>query len=138
LADIGRGESSGERRGLRNFGLTVGIGFGVLGGLLLWRGRGTYPYFFVAAAALILPGLLAPSMLKPVRHVWMRLAHALGWVMTRVILAVLFYTAFTLVGLLGRLFGHCFLELGIDRSRQTYWIRRDPAADRDRDYEKQF
>jgi hypothetical protein len=131
-------EARNERKDLRKFGLTVGIAFGVLGVLLFWRGRPIWPYLVGVGGALVLVGLVAPRALGPVRRVWMGLARILGWFMTRVILSVLFFVAFTSIGLLARLFGKRFLSSGGPGTQETYWRRRDVVeTDRSR-YERQF
>ncbi|MFH1221204.1 MAG: SxtJ family membrane protein [Candidatus Eisenbacteria bacterium] len=127
-----------DRKELRKFGLTVGIAFAALGAFLLWRGRAYYPYFFGLGGALVLLGLVAPGLLKRAHRVWMSLALVLGWVMTRVILSLLFYLAFTPIGLVAKLLGKRFLRPKRDGAEDTYWVRRVPAKpDRTR-YEKQF
>ena len=127
-----------QRRKLRNFGLTVGIAFGVLAALLLWRDRAHYVYFAVVSVAFLGLGLLIPTVLKPVEKVWMTFAGAMGWVMTRVILCVLFFAVFTPIGLIARLLGKDFLNLKMDKSAQTYWIYREARDLTKEDYEKQF
>jgi hypothetical protein len=129
---------SKQRRKLRNFGLTVGIAFGVLAGLLFWREKAHYVYFAVISAAFLGLGLLVPTVLKPVEKVWMTAAGAMGWFMTRVILTVLFFVVFTPIGLIGRMFGKDFLSLKLDGSATTYWIYREARDLTKEDYEKQF
>ena len=82
----GRRRARGSRARLRNFGLTLAAGFAVLGGLLSWRGRDIDTYFYAAAAVFLVVGLVAPSVLGPVRRVWLKVGEGLGWVMTRVIM----------------------------------------------------
>ena len=67
-----------ERKSLREFGLTVGIAFGVLAALLFWREKAHYIYFVPVSAALILLGLIVPLVLRPIRKGWMAMAAALG------------------------------------------------------------
>ena len=84
---------------LRKFGVVVGGVFATIGAWLLIRRSGESMPGFVFAmlgAALILFGLAIPRLLRPVYRGWMILAHALGWVNTRIILGALFYTAFLL------------------------------------------
>jgi Saxitoxin biosynthesis operon protein SxtJ len=127
------------KRDLRKFGLTVGIAFAVFGGLLVWRGKPAYPYFFGLGAALILLALAAPAVLKPVHKAWMALALVLGWFMTRLLLGLLFYVGFTPIGLLARLFGKPFLGRAKDPARATYWVRRSLPGEPDpKRYERQF
>jgi hypothetical protein len=126
------------RKELRKFGLTVGIAFAALGGLLLWRDRSSYPYFFALGAALAMLGLAAPGVLKPIQKAWMSLALVLGWFMTRVLLSLLFYLGFTSIGFLARLFGRRFLGPAKRGHEATYWIRRCPGDPDPKRYEQQF
>lgn len=123
---------------LRKFGITVGIVVGLIGGLLLWKDRESYPYFLTISVFLIVSGILFPKVLLPLQRVWMTIAVIMGWFMTRVILSILFYLVFTPIGLIARLMGKEFLELKIDKRRESYWIyRKEKPYDR-RDYERQF
>ena len=127
-----------QRRKLRNFGLTVGIAFGVLAGLLFWRDKAHYVYFAVISIVFLGLGLVVPVVLKPVERVWMTAARAMGWFMTRVLLTIMFFVVFTPIGLIARLFGKDFLNLRTDKSATTYWIYREPRDMTKEDYEKQF
>ncbi len=126
------------RRELRKFGITVGIVLGLLGGLFFWRGRDYYFYFLILSAALLLLGFVVPILLKPIHKVWMTLALLLGWLMTRVILSVLFYLVVTPIGLFGRLFGKGFLDLKFNRNVDSYWIPKAKVKLEKSDYERQF
>jgi hypothetical protein len=127
-----------EKRILREFGLTVGIAFGVLAALLFWRERSHYVYFAWLAGAFILLGLVVPGILKPVRKGWMTAAAAMGWVMTRVILTVLYFGVFTPIAFIAKLAGKRFLHLAIDPSAESYWVRRDASASEPETLRKQF
>ncbi len=126
------------KKDLRKFGITMGIVLAVLGGLFLWRGRGYYLYFFILSPAFLFFGLVVPILLKPVQKVWMTLAFIMGYIMTRVILTILFFIIITPVSLLARLFRKHFLDLRIDKSNKSYWIYREPKEFDRKDYEKQF
>lgn len=126
------------RGDLRKFGITVGIVLGLFGGLFFWRGREFYYYFLILSAAFLLLGLTLPVLLKPIQKVWMSLAIVLGWVMTRVILCVLFYLVVTPIGLGSRLFGKRFLDLQFDGKSDSYWITKDTSKVEMKDYERQF
>jgi len=138
MANNDRDARRKQRRKLRNFGLTVGIAFGVLAGLLFWRDKAHYVYFAMISVAFLGLGLLVPTVLKPVEKVWMTVAGAMGWFMTRVLLTILFFAVFTPIGLIGRLFGKEFLNLRTDESATTYWIYREARDLTKEDYEKQF
>lgn len=124
-ADRGAEAKTAERRRLRSFGLTVGVAFVVLAGLLFWKEKPTYPYFGGAGILLILSGLLVPSALRSIERVWMIGARAMGYVMTRVILGLVFLLVFTPAGLLIRLLGKDPMHLRFDPRASSYWHDRE-------------
>jgi cellulose synthase/poly-beta-1,6-N-acetylglucosamine synthase-like glycosyltransferase len=126
------------KRDLRKFGLTVGIALGIFGGLFLWRGKGYYDILFYIAGAFLLLSLTVPMVLKPIQKAWMTLAVILGWVMTRVILSILFFVVVTPIGLISRLFGKDFLDLEFDENSRSYWVPKEPRRTDKHDYEKQY
>src|SRR5262249_22786604 len=88
-----------------------------LGGLTWAAGLG------VGAAVLVLVGLCWPAGARRFHDLWMRGGAVLGWVNSRLILTLLFYTVFTLYGGLSRLFGRDPLHRrGV--TRPSYWVPR--------------
>lgn len=128
---------SGKKE-LRKFGITVGIVLGLLGGLLLWRDRDFYYYFFIIAGALIVLGFISPILLKPVYKAWMALAYVLSWVMTRLILAILYYVFFTSIGFFARFMNKDFLALKFDPAASSYWIPKGTSGFNRASYEHQY
>ena len=123
---------------LRKFGITVGTVMGLLGGLFYWREKEYYFYFLIFSAVLLFLGIVVPILLRPIHKVWMTLAILLGWVMTRIILSILFYLVVTPIGLLAKLFGKSHLNLAFDKSSESYWRSKDNKRQETRDYENQF
>ena len=123
---------------LRKFGITIGIVLGLLGMWFLWRGKdGSYSLLIISIVFLSL-SFIFPLLLKPFQKVWMSLAVLLGWVMTRVILTILFYLVVTPIGLVARVCGKDFLNTTYDRTVKSYWITRKASTlDKER-YENQF
>jgi len=101
---VARSPSAAE---LRKFGLSTGIAFVVIFGLLLpWLFEFKIPHWpFVLGVILVGSGLAAPTLLKPVHRVWMWLAMKIGAFNSRVLLGLVFYVAITPVGLVRRLIG---------------------------------
>ena len=128
-------EIPSTKKQLREFGLTVGAVFGLIGAFLFWKGREHAVYFLAAAAFLMLSGLVFPAALKPLQKLWMTLALLMGWVMSRVILAVLFFLVVTPIALVLRVSGKDLLDTR-GESRVSYWRKRMPRPKED--YEKQF
>lgn len=130
-----------ERTRLRRFGLTVGLAFGVVAALIFWRHRAWLPLpgpFAGLGAALLLLAAVAPRVLRPIEWAWMQLANALGWVMTRVILGLIFLLVFTPAGLIRRLLRKDPLELRFDRRAASYWHARSDADPSPERMEKMF
>ncbi|MBU0533500.1 MAG: hypothetical protein KJ887_01685 [Candidatus Omnitrophica bacterium] len=132
-----RSIESGKRE-LRNFGITICIALGLLGTVFLWQERNHYLYFFILSITFLFLGFVLPFLLKPIHKIWMSLAILLGWLMTRVVLSVLFYLVITPLGILLRLFGKDFLNLKFDRNVKSYWIYREKIKPEKRNYENQF
>jgi hypothetical protein len=97
-------ERSPFQRALR-FGIGCLIAFALVG-LWLWR-RKHHPHagIIVASAggALLAVGLVAPPVLLAVRTLWMKLAGAIGWVNSRILLGVFFFLVVTPIALFRRL-----------------------------------
>lgn len=125
-------------RDLRKFGLMVGGVFAALAVLLWLRHKPSYPYFLWPGLTLIAIGAVLPRVLKYVYIAWMSVAFVLGFIMTRVILTLLFFLIVTPIGLVARLFGKDFLQLKLDTSASSYWIHREPKTVTPADYERQF
>jgi len=129
-----------DRKVLRSFGLLMACVLLLVGGWLWWNSAATWPWAAVSAALLAAIGLAIPSFLKPIYKGWMILALILGWVMTRVVLTLVYYLVLTPIGILGRAFGEQFLQLKLKRSGETpsYWVRRTGPPREKSDYERQF
>jgi hypothetical protein len=141
MAKVGSQKLEQKRVGkteLRKFGVTVGGAFILLGLISWWRGREIAPRVLWGLGLLLLvPGALAPMLLRPVQRGWMRAAGVLGYVNTRIILGGFFYVVLTPVGLVIRLFRDP-LNLRFGDNSESTWVRRtskpvDPAR-----YERQF
>jgi hypothetical protein len=127
-----------EKKDLRNFGITFGVVLGLLAGALWWKEKDTYALFLVLSAFFFSFGFILPGLLKPLQKAWMTLAVVMGFIMTRVILSILFYFVFTFIGLTGRIFGKKFLDLKIDTSKKSYWSYRKNEPFKKSNYERQF
>ena len=127
-----------EKNDLRKFGITVGIILMMIAGLLFWEEKESFQIFITVGVILCVLGVVVPVVLKPIYWLWMIFATILGWIMTRVILGILFYTVITPIGLILRFFGKKFLELKWDRSESSYWnVRSKTMLEKER-FEKQF
>jgi hypothetical protein len=125
-------------KALRNFGLLMAVVLLLVGGWLWWKSAATWPWVLGVAALLGVIAIAAPMLLKPFYRVWMIFALIMGWVMTRVVLTLVYFLVLTPIGLLGRVFGEQFLHLKRSKDSDTYWVRRTGPAREKGDYERQF
>jgi hypothetical protein len=127
-----------DKSEIRKFGLTIGVFLMVIAGFLFWRGKESFEILLVSGFVLFVLGLVIPVVLKPIYWIWMILAVILGWIMTRVILSLLFYIVITPIGIFSRLFGSKFLDLKWEKSKDSYWNTRTTKQRNNEEYERQF
>ncbi len=128
----------GNKSDWKKFGITMGIILSIIGFFLLWKKNNNYNYILFLAAAFFITGLILPSILRPIYKAWMALAVVMNFIMTRVIMAVIFYLIVTPIGLIASLTGKKFLDMKIDKSAKSYWIVREKTSKLKSDYERQF
>lgn len=110
------------RKELRRFGLSFGCAFGIIGGLLLWRGKQAGPWVLGIAATVALLGLAAPQLLRPLEKVLATLLRVVMAVITYVVLFLAFYLLITPMGLLLRLMGKDLLAMKLPSDAPSYWV----------------
>lgn len=119
-----------SRPALRRFGWVVGGVLLLIGGIVLWRQGWTLStasqVLFGVGTALVVLGTAVPQALRAVYRGWMALALILGFVMTRVLLTLVFFLVVTPIGLLMRLIGHDPMRRKPDDAAATYWIPKEP------------
>ena len=120
---------------IRKFGFLIGGVLIAISIFMLWKTFNQYQLVFIIGISFVLMGFFIPRILKPIYIIWMTFATILGWIMTRVILTILFYLIVTPIGLIPRIFGVKFLDLSWNDNVKTYWNKRDGSVS---DIEKQF
>ena len=113
------------RGGLRRFGIALAALLALLGGYL-WYVDAVGIAQLVHATSLVLlgTGLALPVALKPIYFPYMWLARVVAFVNIHLLLGLVFYTLFTLIGLGMRLLGHDPLDRKIAPDEESYWQRR--------------
>jgi len=137
-----------DRSVLRNFGLIALVAFGVFGALARWH---VYPFAGLSAPAgaytAIVLWLLAaycgffafaaPAAVKPIYLVLTVVTYPIGFVLSYVVMAAMYYAVITPVGLIFKIIGRDPMRRSFDPAAPTYWIRRRPPAGARR-YFRQF
>jgi hypothetical protein len=90
-----------------------------------------------SAFALVLMALLLPALARRFHVGWMKLAGALGYVNSRVLLSLVFYLLFVPYSLVARLIGRDPLNRR-KRGRASYWIPRETTKQAKEQFERLF
>ena len=128
-----------QRKDLRNFALVMAVAALLLSGVLwyTYRTEGMQIAWMVAGG-FVGVGLVLPTLLKPLFFVWMALARILSIVNTHLLLALIFYTLFTLIGGVMRIVRYDPLDRKRSSGQATYWHRRETPLLNRKHYERQF
>jgi hypothetical protein len=127
-----------ERRQARRSAWIVGAVLLAFGAWSVWRGHPLRAQVLCGLGVyLMLIGALAPRWAVPFHRAWMKLAHALGYINSRVILGLLYYGIFTPLGVVLRLTGRDPLQRR-RAARESYWIPRAEPRQRPDQFERLF
>jgi len=123
-----------SKKELRTFGLCA-LAFLALVGWIVFRRSGSMPMGASIAGfgfVLAVLGFAVPKALWPVWVALMVINYPIGWVITHVVMAIIFYLVVTPVGIIMRLTGRDPMERAFDRTAKTYWKprRTDPDSAR--------
>lgn len=128
-----------SKRELNWFGLLFLLFFGIVGGIVWFNTKSLRAPAIIwsTAAVIVIVYYAAPQVRRPLYLVWMYAALPLGWIMSHLVLAAIFYGVITPIGLLMRLLGKDPMQRKIDRTATTYWTEHHPGGDAAR-YFRQF
>jgi hypothetical protein len=118
-------------RTLRQF---AGLWIVFFAGLACWEyfrhGRDAFALALLILAFCVGPiGLIKPQWLRPIFVGWMCLAFPVGWVISHVVLAFLFYGILLPLGIVFRLIGRDVLTLRRNPAQTTYWSHKNMPSD---------
>lgn len=118
-------------RTLRQF---AGLWIVFWGGMACWQGL-MHERWVAAACLAVLAvsvgslGLWRPSIIRPIFVSWMVVAFPIGWVISHVLLGLIFYLVFTPVSLIFRLIGRDQLRRLPHPELDTYWELKPVSTD---------
>jgi hypothetical protein len=125
-----------EKRDIR----IVFLIFSAIFGVLAWRHYPSIESYVLIGLALVLLPIVAfvPIILRPVFKLWLKIAHAVGWFNTQILLSIVFILIFIPIGLIMRLLGKDPMKRKM-QSEGTYWEPYEIAGLKDKKrYERQF
>ena len=131
LIEIKSNPSPLERR---LFGLLCAAFFGVLGALVHWKGGSARVAagLWVFGAAVALAYYVVPGLRWPIYIVWMRAAFPIGWVVSHVLFAVIYYAVLTPMGVAMQLLGQDPMQRRRRAGEKTYWTKLEPPPAKSR------
>jgi hypothetical protein len=91
----------------------------------------------VLALSVGLLGLAKPGIIRPLFVGSMILTFPIGWLVSKLLLALVYYVLFTPIGWFFRLIGRDALARRRDPAATTYWLPKPPPVD-SRSYFRQF
>jgi hypothetical protein len=114
-------------RQLNVFGFIWLLFFATFGGVLLNSGSSVLVAALVWGVSVLVPavGWIVPEFM---RIIYVGMAYAtypIGFVVSYLIMLVVYYLVLTPIGLVMRLFGHDPMNRHFDKSADTYWCPRD-------------
>ena len=129
-----------ERKNLLVFGYGWALILTVLA-LRLWVKHGLSASKIVlltTALVFLLVSVWRVQLLKPVYKIWMALGHKVSFVLSTIILGVLFYTVFLITGLILRLLRKDLLNRSIQPELNSYWLSRKTSSVTQEGFKRQF
>ena len=108
--------------------------FAVLSGMALSRTGSVLASGVLGSVAVLVPavGLFVPGLLRVVYLASMWTTFPIGWLVSHLILAIVFYVVMTPIGLLMRLVGYDPMNRRFDPDAETYWSPQESTDDTDR------
>lgn len=110
---------------IRKVGLAMLCIFGGLALFGFWRGNLFPVCFFGFLSFLGVAFSCLPKLMKPVFAAWMRAGHAIGMVLTTILLSLAYYLVVTPSALIRRMTGGKLIATKPDPDAASYWVARD-------------
>lgn len=128
-----------SRKELLWFGPLFALFGGMIGGFAKWRfgAPELAQWIWIASGLIILTYHLVPPFRKWIFAGWLAAVFPIGWIVSHVLLALVFYLLVFPIGLMMRLFRYDALKRRLNPKAESYWIKRGPARD-PQDYFRQF
>lgn len=124
---------------ISKFVLLVGFTLIVVATFLLNYSHNTAAIIIYAVAIILfLLKFISPKLLSFVHTAWMMLALILGWIMTKIILTILFFIVVTSIGIITKFSRKNFLDLNRGNGSPTYWNKRCNSVKVKNYYERQY
>ncbi len=109
-------------RKLKKFGLTMAGAFAVLAILFYIKDKPLWLFSAGLSGFFLFTALVTPSILQPLEKYWMKLAVIMGFIVTNILLTLVFFIAVVPTGLIMRLLGKDPLRMRSRKNTGSYWL----------------
>ena len=132
-------KTSFSRKELLWFGPLFALFGGMIGGMALWQfeAPAVAKWIWIISAVVIGLYYLVPPLRKWLYMAWLGAVFPIGWIVSHLLLAVVFYLVVFPIGLLMRLLRYDALSRKFDPDCESYWRKREKRTD-PRKYFRQF
>ena len=108
----------------RSFGLLFSAVFLIISLWPLKNGDNLILWSFFLSILFFTLGILNSKLLTPFNKIWFKFADILGYLVSPIVMAAIFFLVITPTGILMRFFGKDLLYLK-KKNYKTYWIKKD-------------
>lgn len=128
---LGKVNWNPSTREIRIFGVILMVGFALVSALLIWRGKAIVARpLFSAACVVGLVSIAFPVVGGLFYRAWMGLGFCMGFVVSKIILTLIFFCIFTPVALVFRMMGRDALQRK-RIARDSYWQEHPKVVSND-------
>lgn len=122
----------------QKFGIVLGIIISIFGTFQLISGKDFYFYFYAIALIVFIIATVFPILLKPIFILFSYFGSAMNWFVLRTFLSLNFFLAFTPIGFLMKSLGRLSFDLKTNKTKKSYWLKREITQFKKDDFENQF
>ena len=77
------------------------------------------------------------KILTPLNNAWFYLGIAIGYVVSPIIIGIIYFVIITPVAVIGKIFGRDELKIK-ELHKETYWVERDESLEKNQSFKNQF
>jgi len=108
----------------RSFGILFFVVFLIISLWPLLKGNDLRNWSLIISILFLILGLLKSKFLTPLRRIWIKFGELLGKIISPIVLAIVFFTVVTPIGLFMKVLRKDLLNIKFTNDK-SYWIKRD-------------
>ena len=108
----------------RSFGILFFVVFLIISLWPLLKGNDLRNWSLIISILFLILGLLKSKFLTPLKRIWIKFGELLGKIISPIVLAIVFFTVVTPIGLFMKVLRKDLLNIKFTNDK-SYWIKRD-------------